>query len=315
MANLYNEITDAVEDIRQLKSFIIFEGSKFINQIINSFSKDFSDFLKEKLKISATEFEAKEAPTKSMTIWEKIFRKKQESKPFQVMPVSSFTAERFKEIVNIIEEWNQKNNQKFSDEKFKILRLFAEKLTKIEENLLNIYTDVKNCEDLKGEKQLWHKKFKKLSKERKDFKIKPTTFEPKTEPVAGPTAPSEEEMKSISEKPKSRSKKTSYTSVPPSIPSPEEMDKLYFGKAEKLLEEIKSIFKSSNKIKDSYKDGFDSQIEKYKDKLLNNLKVFAADKQEDILINKIKNKVKLFEENGDIWNLIEIYDTIGLPRE
>ena len=307
MANLYNEITDAVEDIRQLKGFIIFEGSKFINQIIDSFSKDFTVFLKEKLKISETEVEAKETPPKSMTIWEKIFRKKEAPKPSFIMPVDSFNSERFKQIIAAIEEWNQTNNKKFSDEKFKMIRLFAERLTKIEENLLNLYADTRDCEQLKGEKKLWHKKFKNLSKEKLSQLKSPISEPVQTTPEVKPSSRKRSKIKPEVEA-------EEVPPLPPPEISPEEMDKIYSEKTNNLLEEIKSIFISSDKIKNEFKIGFENQIEKHKNELLKNLKNIVIKREDKLLIEKAKEKINKFNDTNDTHYLISFYDTIGLSK-
>ena len=73
MDTLYNKIDKIVNEIRDVKDFIIFEGSKFINKIIKSSSdKDFINFLKLKLNPIA----AIQDTTDKRSVFEKIFKKR-----------------------------------------------------------------------------------------------------------------------------------------------------------------------------------------------------------------------------------------------
>jgi len=277
MDTLYNEIDKIVNDIRALKSFIIFEGSKFINKIITSSSdKDFIDFLKLKLKPSETiEFPDKRS------VFEKIFKKRPEIKSLDVNYV---TPDLFNKITSAMEEWNSSNKKTISDEKFKIIRIFVEKLSAIELNVSSLYEESQNCDDLKQQKKSWES-----GKNRVNVEVNPkNNQEINSGSPEYKDADLGEEDKEILPKRKPKKQKSI-----PLAPTPAEIEKTQEEQATKLLEEIKVIFNSSTKVTETLKTFFQDRINKNKDKLMDLLKEINYDgkdkKTKDIISNHIKD--------------------------
>jgi hypothetical protein len=274
MDTLYNEIDKIVNDIRALKSFIIFEGSKFINKLISSSSdKDFIDFLKLKLKPSETI----ELPDKR-SVFEKMFKKRPEIKSLDVNYV---TPDLFNKITSAMEEWNSSNKKTISDEKFKIIRMFVEKLSAIELNVSALYEESQNCDDLKQQKKSWES-----GKNRVDLEINP-----KNNQSINSESP-ESKDQDLGDKEIQPKRKPKKQKPLPSAPSVEEVEKIREEKATKLLEEITEIFNSSTKVSDALKKYFQDKINENKDKLMELLKEITYEKDEKDFKNTITNHIK-----------------------
>jgi hypothetical protein len=295
MDTLYNEIDKIVNDIRALKSFIIFEGSKFINKIITSSSdKDFIEFLKLKLKPS----EAIGFPDKR-SVFEKIFKKRPEIKSLDVNYV---TPDIFNRITSAMEEWNSSNKKTISDEKFKIIRMFVEKLSAIELNVSALYEESQNCDDLKQQK-------KSLESGNNRVNIE---VNPKNNQEINSESP---ESKDGEIPPKRKPKKQKSVPLAPSV---EEVEKIREEKATKLLEEITEIFNSSTKVTEALKKYFQDKINENKDKLMDLLKEIIYEKNEKEFKNTIAGHIKYYD-NDPLNNDYHIRDVLELllliPRQ
>ena len=274
MDTLYNEIDKIVNDIRALKSFIIFEGSKFINKIINSSSdKDFIDFLKLKLKPS----EKIEFPDKR-SVFEKLFKKRPEIKSLDVNYV---TPDIFNRITSAMEEWNSSNKKTISDEKFKIIRMFVKKLGTIELNLTALYEESQNCDDLKQQKK----------------SVEFRTNRPNYEKEPNPESPESEDEK-LKEKNKENppSKKSRKVKPLTPLPSLEETEKILEEKATELLSKIIAIFNSSTKLPEATKKYFQDRINQNKDNLMLLLKANVFDKKEKEITKEIAKHIEDFDK-------------------
>ena len=293
MDTLYNEIDKIVNDIRALKSFIIFEGSKFINKIITSSSdKDFIDFLKLKLKPSETiEFPDKRS------VFEKIFKKRPEIKSLNVNYV---TPDLFNKITSAMEEWNSSNKKTISDEKFKIIRMFVEKLSAIELNVSSLYEESQNCDDLKQQK-----KSLESGKNRVDLEINPKN----NQSINSESPESKDQDLGDKEIPPKRKPKKQKSI--PLAPTPEEITKTQEEQATKLLEEIKVIFNSSTKVTETLKTFFQDRINKNKDKLMDLLKEINYDGNDKRTKDIISDHIKDYD-NDPLNNDYHIRDILQL---
>jgi hypothetical protein len=277
MDTLYNEIDKIVNDIRALKSFIIFEGSKFINKIITSSSdKDFIEFLKLKLKPSETiEFPDKRS------VFEKIFKKRPEIKSLNVNYV---TPDLFNKITSAMEEWNSSNKKTISDEKFKIIRMFVEKLSTIELNVSALYEESQNCDDLKQQKKSWE-----FGKNRPNYEKEPNP--------ESPESPESEDEK-LGEKNKENPPKKKSRKVKPLTPLPslEETEKILEEKATELLSKIITIFNSSTKLPEPTKKYFQDKINENKDNLMLLLKTKIFQSKDKNIIEYIAKHIEDFDK-------------------
>ncbi len=299
MDTLYNEIDKIVNDIRALKSFIIFEGSKFINKIITSSSdKDFIDFLKLKLKPSETiEFPDKRS------VFEKIFKKRPEIKSLNVNYV---TPDLFNKITSAMEEWNSSNKKTISDEKFKIIRMFVEKLSAIELNVSSLYEESQNCDDLKQQKKSWES-----GKNRVNIEVNPkNNQEINSGSPEYKDADLGEEDKEILPKRKPKKQKSI-----PLAPTPEEIIKTQEEQATKLLEEIKVIFNSSTKVTEPLKTYFQDKIDENKDKLMDLLKKINYDGRDKITKDIISDHIKDYDKSSNNYHIRDILELLNLNKK
>ena len=299
MDTLYNEIDKIVNDIRALKSFIIFEGSKFINKIITSSSdKDFINFLKLKLKPS----EKIEFPDKR-SVFEKIFKKRPEIKSLNVNYV---TPDLFNKITSAMEEWNSSNKKTISDEKFKIIRMFVEKLSAIELNVSSLYEESQNCDDLKQQKKSWES-----GKNRVNIEVNPkNNQEINSGSPEYKDADLGEEDKEIPPKRKPKKQKSI-----PLAPTPEEIEKIQEEQATKLLEEIKVIFNSSTKVTEPLKKYFQDKIDENKDKLMDLLKKINYDGNDKRTKDVISDHIKDYDESFNNYHIRDILELLNLNKK
>jgi hypothetical protein len=299
MTNLYREIVKSVEDIRALKSFVIFEGSKFISKIIKSSSdKEFIEFLKSKLQ----PIETTNLPEKRSVI-DKIFGKRPEIKPLNV---NSVTPDIFNRITSAIEEWNAKNENPLNDEKFKLIRVFAEKLKNIEVTLLNTYKDSKRCDQFKKEKKSFNKNLE-ANKNKSDLVSNSTQeFNPQDEIEEVPEA-DEKSKKTTSGKSKNKKQ------LDPVL-SQDQIEKIQEENANKLLEEIMLILNSSTKLNSNpaFKEWLDNTISAKRKELIFLLKSFIHEKREKSLISEIADNIKQYDETGNSTNIYNIKNLLEL---
>jgi hypothetical protein len=299
MTNLYREIVKSVEDIRALKSFVIFEGSKFINKIIKSSSdKEFIEFLKSKLQ----PIETTNLPEKRSVI-DKIFGKRPEIKPLNI---NSVTPDIFNRITSAIEEWNAKNENPLNDEKFKLIRVFAEKLKDIEVTLLNTYKDSKICDQFKKEKKSFNKNLE-VNKNKSDLVSNSTQeFNPQDEVEKVPER-DEESKKTTSAKPKNKKQ------LDPVL-SQDQIEKIQEENANKLLEEIMLILNSSTKLNNNpaLKEWLDNTIGAKRKELMFLLKSFIHEKKEKSLKNEIVDNIKQYDETENATNIYNIKSLLEL---
>jgi hypothetical protein len=290
MINLYREIVKSVEDIRALKGFIIFEGSKFISKIIKSSSdKEFIEFLKSKLQ----PIETTSLPEKR-SVFDKMFGKRPEIKPLNI---NSVTPDIFNRITSAIEEWNAKNENPLNDEKFKLIRVFAEKLKDLEARLLNTYKESRRCEQFKKEKKSFNRNLE-ANKNKSDLGSG-STQESTPENVPEPD-------KKIPIKSKNKKQ------LDPVI-SQDQIEKIQEEKANKLLKEIMLILNSSTKLNSNtpLKEWFDNEINAKRNELIFLLKNIVFQKDENSFKNKIISSVEKYDETGNdssIYNIIKILD-------
>lgn len=303
MDTLYNEIDKIVNDIRALKSFIIFEGSKFINKLITSSAdKDFINFLKLKLKPSETiEFPDKRS------VFEKIFKKRPEIKSLDVNYV---TTDIFNRITSAMEEWNSSNKKTISDEKFKIIRMFVEKLSAIELNVSALYEESQNCDQLKQQKKSWE-----LGTNRANSEINP-----KNNQTINSESPQSKDddlgEKNKETPPQKKSRKPK--SLPPA-PSLEEIEKIQEEKANNLLNEIISTFNYSTRLNSKGEEGqkvktyFQTKINENKDNLIHLLKKIISDGDDKGFKNKITKHIEEYDKNGDSYHIRDVL-TLLFPK-
>ena len=279
MDTLYNEIDNIVNHIRALKSFIIFEGSKFINKIITSSSdKDFINFLKLKLNPSETI----ELPDKR-SVLEKLFKKRPQIKSLDINQV---TPDIFNKIALAIEEWNSNNKKTISDEKFKIIRMFVEKLSTIELNVSALYEESQNCDDLKQQKKSWE-----FGKNRPNSEINPS-YEKEPNPKS-PESPESEDEKNKENPPRKKSRKVKPLTP---LPSLEEIEKIQEEKATELLSKIITIFNSSTKLPETTKTYFQDKINQNKDNLMLLLKAKIFESKDKNIIEYIAKHIEDFDK-------------------
>lgn len=298
MDTLYNEIDNIVNDIRALKSFIIFEGSKFINKIITSSSdKDFINFLKLKLNPSETI----ELPDKR-SVLAKIFKKRPKLKSLDINQV---TPDIFNKIALAIEEWNSNNKKTISDEKFKIIRMFVEKLSTIELNLSALYEESQNCDDLKQQKKSW-----KFGTNRPNPEKEPNPKSPES-----PESPESEDEK-LGEKNKENppSKKSRKVKQLTPLPSLEEAEKILEEKATELLSKIIAIFNSSTKLQEATKQYFQNRINQNKDNLMLLLKANVFDKKEKEITKEIAKHIEDFDKSENKVYIEAILKSLNLMQ-
>lgn len=297
MDTLYNEIDKIVNDIRALKSFIIFEGSKFINKIINSSSdKDFIDFLKLKLKPS----EKIEFPDKR-SVFEKLFKKRPEIKSLDVNYV---TPDIFNRITSAMEEWNSSNKKTISDEKFKIIRMFVEKLSTIELNVSALYEESQNCDDLKQQK-----KSVEFRTNRPNSEINPS-YEKEPNPKS-PESPESEDEKNKENPPRKKSRKVKPLTP---LPSLEEIGKIQEEKATELLSKIIATFNSSTKLKEATKTYFQDKINENKDNLMLLLKAKIFESKDKIIIEYIAKHIEDFDKSENPVYIEAILKSLELMK-
>jgi hypothetical protein len=293
MTNLYREIVKSVEDIRALKSFVIFEGSKFISKIIKSSSdKEFIEFLKSKLQpIETTNF-----PEKRSVI-DKIFGKRTEIKPLNI---NSVTPDIFNKITSAIEEWNAKNENPLNDEKFKLIRVFAEKLKDIEVTLLNTYKDSKICDQFKKEKRTFNKNIE-ANKNKSDLVSSGTQELNPEDKIEEVPKPDEKSKKATSARSKNRKQ------LDPVL-SQDQIEKIQEEKANKLLEEIMLILNSSTKLNGNptLKEWLDNTISAKRKELIFLLKNIVHENIEKLFKDKIIDNIKQYEEEENATNIYNI---------
>jgi len=299
MTNLYKEIVKSVEDIRALKSFVIFEGSKFISKIIKSSSdKEFIEFLKSKLQ----PIETTSLPEKR-SVFDKMFGKRPEIKPLNI---NSVTPDIFNRITSAIEEWNAKNENPLNDEKFKLIRVFAEKLKDIEVRLLNTYKESRRCEQFKKEKKSFNRNLE-VNKNKSDLVSNSTQeFNPQDEIEEVPET-DEKSKKATSGKSKNKKQ------LDPVL-SQDQIEKIQEENATKILEEIMVILNSSTKLNSNpaLKEWLGNTISAKRKELMFLLKNFIHEKREKSLISEIADNIKQYDETGNSTNIYNIKNLLEL---
>jgi hypothetical protein len=295
MDTLYNKIDKIVNEIRDVKDFIIFEGSKFINKIIKSSSdKDFINFLKLKLNPIA----AIQDTTDKRSVFEKIFKKRPEIKS---LGVNSVTPEIFNKIILAIEEWNN-NKKTLSDEKFEIIKILIQKLNPIELKLINLYDESEKCDELKKQKKYWKLKSSNPNSEINPISKQETNPENAKEAEVTPTKVNEPQQKSNNTKPF------------PSVQSPEDIEKVYQEKANELLIEIISIINYSSKLTPDIKKIFEDKINEKQESLMLLLKEKIAYGEDKNFKDAIKQHIEDYDKSSNFYHVKEISKLLKISK-
>lgn len=297
MDNIKQKLSSIIDEIGNLKVQIVFEGSKFINKIIADSSNDpFVEFLRKKLETNVPV----QAPVtqQGTSFLQKMFGRTNPVVPAQTQTLKNIDFEKLSEA---IKEWDKTKQESFSSEKFKVLRIFTDKITVIQKKLMKLIPETKKCDELK-------RKFKTKDTEYKQEKY----FEP-TEPSSIPQEPpaSEPASKPVSEpenlttpEPKSRKKTL----------SPEEIEAFHNEKLNELLSKVTQLINSSSMPEDT-KIWFNEYLKK--DSTINYLRQIiqeekkSKEEENKKLYNRIKNHIDKYEATKNQEEIEAVYSLLS----
>lgn len=297
MDNIKQKLSSIIDEIGNLKVQIVFEGSKFINKIIADSSNDpFVEFLRKKLETNVPV----QAPVtqQGTSFLQKMFGRTNPVVPAQTQTLKNIDFEKLSEA---IKEWDKTKQESFSSEKFKVLRIFTDKITVIQKKLMKLIPETKKCDELK-------RKFKTKDTEYKQEKY----FEP-TEPSSISQEPpaSEPASKPVSEpenltspEPKSRKKTL----------SPEEIEAFHNEKLNELLSKVTQLINSSSMPEDT-KIWFNEYLKK--DSTINYLRQIiqeekkSKEEENKKLYNRIKNHIDKYEATKNQEEIEAVYSLLS----
>lgn len=296
MDNIKQKLSSIIDEIGNLKVQIVFEGSKFINKIIADSSNDpFIEFLRKKLETNAPV--QAPVPQQGTSFLQKMFGR---TNPVVATQPQTLKNIDFQKLSEAIKEWDKTKQDSFSSEKFKVLRIFTDKITVIQKKLIKLIPETKNCDELK-------RKFKTKDTEHKQEKY----FEP-TQPSSVPqepkkitdSEPTSEPEAITTPEPKSRRKTL----------SPEEIEAFHNEKLNELLSKVTQLINSSS-IPEDTKIWFNGHLKK--DSTIDYLKQIiqeekkSKEEENKKLYNRVKNHIDKYEATKNQEEIEAVYSLLS----